>query len=285
METQLPGTIGLIVTAVLRRFRDWQGVDRDEAEPSVVRLLGDQSNNVSVLVANSRSYVVRVNRADAAANALDPAAEQAAQLRAAEAGLAPALRYFDPHAGVMVCDYLPADSSRKPEIPAIATLLKSIHTLEPIPHLLDLSGRIRFYRDRLEAGPSNSGRAQRAEAFEHAAIIASKLQSVDAQAALCHNDLISQNRLWSDGRLWAIDWEYAAMGSRWFDLAVVIHGDKLTTTRADELVTAYLERKPSRGERQLLDWAGTCFRQLDHAWRLVNAMPPPIDLGSANGGP
>ena len=30
--------------------------------------------------------------------------------------------------------------------------------------------------------------------------------------ALCHNDLLPANLIWSDGRLWLIDWEYAGMG-------------------------------------------------------------------------
>ena len=41
----------------------------------------------------------------------------------------------------------------------------------------------------------------------------------------CHNDLLAPNRLRSGGKLWALDWEYCAMGSPWFDLAVISCGE------------------------------------------------------------
>ena len=69
---------------------------------------------------------------------------------------------------------------------------------------------------------------------------------------LCHNDLLRANRIYSGGRLWAIDWEYCAMGSPWYDLAVVVNGDSLSTAQADELLEAYLGRAASSAERQEL---------------------------------
>jgi thiamine kinase-like enzyme len=272
LETQLPGTIGLIVTAVLRRYRDWQGVDRDEAEPSVVRLLGDQSNNVSVLVANSRFYVVRVNRADAAVNALDPAAEQAAQLRAAEAGLAPALRYFEPEAGVTVSDYLQPDHTARATPDQLAELLRGIHSLEAIPQRLSLADRIRHYGSK--RAPTGSMETGHVAAAVSGAIIdgALELESRDCDIRLCHNDLLPPNCLFKNGRLWAIDWEYAAMGSRWFDIAAASIGHHLDAEKEEILVGTYLGRTPLSAERELLALARDTYRGIEELWHAVNSL-------------
>ena len=43
-------------------------------------------------------------------------------------------------------------------------------------------------------------------------------RSTDAHVP-CHNDLLNANFLEDGERLWIVDWEYAGMGDRFFDLA------------------------------------------------------------------
>jgi len=57
--------------------------------------------------------------------------------------------------------------------------------------------------------------------------------------ALCHNDLLAANLIWSDGRLWLIDWEYAGMGHPLFDLASVAANAGLTDTQEQALLESY----------------------------------------------
>ena len=35
----------------------------------------------------------------------------------------------------------------------------------------------------------------------------------------CHNDLLNANFITDGERIWIVDWEYAGMGDRFFDLA------------------------------------------------------------------
>ena len=35
----------------------------------------------------------------------------------------------------------------------------------------------------------------------------------------CHNDLLAANFIAGEQHLWIVDWEYAGMGDRYFDLA------------------------------------------------------------------
>jgi len=57
--------------------------------------------------------------------------------------------------------------------------------------------------------------------------------------ALCHNDLLPANLIWSDGRVWLIDWEYAGMGHPLFDLANVSANAGFTDTQEQALLEAY----------------------------------------------
>ena len=57
--------------------------------------------------------------------------------------------------------------------------------------------------------------------------------------ALCHNDLLPANLIWSDGRLWLIDWEYTGMGHPLFDLASVSANAGFTDIQEKALLKAY----------------------------------------------
>jgi thiamine kinase-like enzyme len=62
---------------------------------------------------------------------------------------------------------------------------------------------------------------------------------------LCHNDPYHLNFLDDGARLWLIDWEYAGMGDRMYDLAGV--GSVLDDADRDLLLEAYFgELEPSK---------------------------------------
>ncbi len=90
---------------------------------------------------------------------------------------------------------------------------------------------------------------------------------------LCHNDLLRANRIYSAGRLWAVDWEYAAMASPWYDIAVVINGDSLSAPDTEALLNAYLGRAADERERDMLHQYGCIYRYLELLWYLALDKP------------
>jgi thiamine kinase-like enzyme len=88
-------------------------------------------------------------------------------------------------------------------------------------------------------------------------------------SVLCHNDLLRANRLHSAGRLWAIDWEYCAMGDPWFDLAVVATGDQLDGAQRTALLKAYLHREPTSDDYLNLHRHNCVYRYLELLWHGV----------------
>ena len=147
-------------------------------------------------------------------------------------------------------------------------LLRGIHQLPARHHRLDQGERILRYQKQLE----HRGRSLPHELRDCPAIVAELLHVLRDQpdtTVLCHGDLLASNRITSGGRLWALDWEYCAMASPWYDLAVVINGDTLPTADTTALLDAYLGRAPDAAELDLLHQYGCIYRYLELLWYMA----------------
>jgi len=156
--------------------------------------------------------------------------EQVLHACAADAGLAPPVLYAEADTGVLITPFIeaPAESS-PPSIDVIARLLRRLHGLEaPAPTAataalwepLNSADRLDTWRRQLaHRDPVNALSGETREAL---ATAQERTRSRPEAGAICHNDLLAANRrLDRDGRLWALDWEYACPGDPFFDLAGV----------------------------------------------------------------
>ena len=267
MDLSLPDSVRVKLDQTLAQWRHWHCEAPLPGPPEVLRLLGAGRSNYSVLVAADRPCVVRIDGINPAINGLNRQWEWRALESAHAAGLAPRPRYFNPDLGSLVTDYLPHEDDAT-SMQEVATLLRAVHALPPRHHRLDLGERILRYEKHLEhhGRPIDRGlRECRPAVLE----ILSVLQAEPGQLVLCHNDLLAANRVRSDGRLWAIDWEYCAMGSPWYELAVVTHGDNLAAEDSEALLGTYLQRTPDSAEHQRLARYGCVYRYLELLWFLA----------------
>lgn len=233
-----------------------------------MRRLSGGISNYSVLVRADKEYVVRIDGINPARHGLNRQLEWRALTAAHRAGIAPCPRYFNPELGSLVCDYLPHDSDQHSDTTQIAALLQAIHRLPPRRQRLDLAERISRYENRL---PHSDGDLQQ-RLLRHSATVASLAQAsrpASGDLVLCHNDLLQANRLRSGNRLYALDWEYCAMGSAWYDIAVVCEGDQLTDRDSAALVRAYLGSDPRAEERQTLAQYACIYLYLELLWHLT----------------
>jgi thiamine kinase-like enzyme len=272
MVASLPGNIRLRLERTLAQWRHWDCEPVLPAPPGTLALLGAGLSNVSVLVEAGRRFVVRIDGIDPAAHSLSRQGEWHSLGAASLAGLAPQPRYFNPELGSLVCDYLEPDPRQPLLIADIAQLLRRIHQLPPRHQRLDLPERLLGYEKRL--AQRTPARAQHLGCYQTAvrAKLASALE-VRCQAVHCHHDLLRANRLYSGGRLFALDWEYSAMGNPWYDLAVVMAGDSLSAQDADLLLETYLGRPAEAAERRLVTSFGCVYRYLEVMWYLVQGHP------------
>jgi hypothetical protein len=166
---------------------------------------------------------------------------------ASAAGCAPRLVYADEIGDVMVCHH--ANTLDKPPTGLeLGTLCQHIHALPPVDHSLELKVEIAGYLETMAPDQRNAWQRVMQQCDAEASL---RLLDQD-EHYLCHNDLTAGNLMRSRDRLIAIDWEYAAMGSRYFDLAIAGQGlcpderlELIRSVLADELNLALM----SAGQR------------------------------------
>ena len=195
--------------------------------------------------------------------------ELAAWQPASENGLAPQVVYAD-HIALVICRRM--EPAMKPVAPAtLGALCRDIHALPVTLPRLSLHTEIDTY---LQALPLAQQREwQRAMHERHVGEALTLLER--DTITFCHNDLTEGN-LMSDGdRLVAIDWEYAAMGSRYFDIAIAAGSRTLPERRK-----MYQAALPDHVDERLLK-AGLCVASLVTAlWQAqfaVTEAPSPTD--------
>lgn len=272
MATALPGNIQLKLDQALAQWRHWDCEPPLESAPIVQRVLGKGLSNFSVLVRAEGAFVVRIDGVNGASDHLNRQAEWRCLQAAHRAGIAPRPCYFNPELGCVVCEYLLPDAEQSQAPPLMAALLRDVHSLPPRHHRLDLEARILSYEKRLE----HRHEPALAQLYEYRQAIRQCLaaaQTGNQPLVLCHNDLLQANRIVSGGQLWAIDWEYCAMGSPWYDLAVTAAGDELDATGKALLLESYLDRPATAAESMRLEQYGCVYRYLELLWYLAREHP------------
>jgi len=181
---------------------------------------GITNRNFKVEVEGS-AYVLRMGGARTGLLGIDRAVEYAAGQRAWEVGVGPEVVAFVPEEGWLVARFIDgrpisADQMRQPELLArVAAALRAFHEAAPIPGRFDAVAVVDAYRDQAEAHG-----VEVPDEFDEARQVASRIAHARANPPLvpCHNDLLNANFL-DDGAVRIVDWEYAGMGDRFFDLA------------------------------------------------------------------
>lgn len=270
MAAPLPHPVRLKLDQTLAQWRHWRGEPRLSGRPVFVRALAGGASNFTLLVEAGERFVVRIDGIDPAAHCLHRQGEWQTQVAAHAAGLAAQPRYFNPELGSLVCDYLPADTQQPADPADVARLLRCIHRLPARHHRLDLPERLLAYEKMLAQRDPDLAR----EVAILSAPVRRLLGLLDPghhPPVLCHNDLLRANRLYSGGRLRALDWEYSAMGCPWFDLGVVAGGDDLDEAAQARLLEHYLERRPGGSERRRLRRYACVYRYLELLWYACQA--------------
>lgn len=241
---------------------DWQRWS--SARPSIIKpLTGGLSNQSFLISADNRRLVLRVNSAMSDALGLNRAAELQALLRADKAGLCAPLVYCDPQQRYLVSAYLVGEpwAINTEGLARLAGLLRGIHRLPAIDTRLDISAKLACYWRAISTEPRAGFIAELRtlhERVEHHIHIA---ESFGGGQCLCHNDLLAANLIAGPSdRLYAIDWEYAAMADPFYELAVIVEGQRLPREQQQLLLAAYLARPLMDADWQRL-----------HHWRIIYA--------------
>ncbi len=202
---------------------------------------GITNHNLKVEV-HGELFVLRVAGKDTNLLGIDRTVELAATEAAAALGIGPDVIAFVEPEGWLVTRFVEGaipslERMREPAtLERVASALRALHGGPEIPGMFDSFRVVETYRQTaLDRGGSVP------EAFGRAHEIAARIEQRRAADAPvpCHNDLLNANFLDDGERLCIVDWEYAGMGDRFFDLANFSVNHELDAAQSEALLTAY----------------------------------------------
>ncbi|MGE5407548.1 MAG: phosphotransferase, partial [Syntrophothermus sp.] len=200
-----------------------------------------------------RDVVVRMPGKDTELLGIDREAERAACERAAGAGVAPAVEALLDDPPCLVTRFVEGEAMESEELrepralEAVASALRAVHACEPIDATFSPFAIVADYAARARArGGAVPADFERAQAS--AARVERALRRRPRQPVLCHNDLLAANFIASPDGLRIVDWEYAGMGDRYFDLGNFTVNNELDAAEEEAFLAAYLQRSPAPGE-------------------------------------
>jgi len=241
------------------------------SKPVLIRpLLGGLTNKSYLISANNNEMVLRRNSAISGALNLNRDTEAEALTLADSVGLCAPLIHYDSDLQYMICRYVHGQHWRADGagIIALAKLLRRIHQLPAVSGKLDIADKATSYWQAIntDAPFANDLRGLADTVGSHIA----SAKSFNTEPCLCHNDLLLENLIAADdGKLYAIDWEYAAMGDPFYDLAVIVEGHELGQQQQQLLLAEYLARPGVKEDWQRLRHWRVIYGYLTVLWYAV----------------
>ena len=222
---------------------------------TVVQLEGGITNRNFRVNFGGTDYVVRLPGKRTALLGIDREAECIANKAAAELGMAPQVAALLDEPSALVTQFvsgheMKADELREPEtIAEVAHDLRKLHDSgTELPTGFD---SFRLVEEYAQTGREHGSEPPEGydDALEAAhAIEAAVRDQPGHEPVPAHNDLLPANFLRDGERMQLIDWEYAGMGDRWFDLGNFAVNNELDDEQEAQLLEAYFG-EPADGQR------------------------------------
>ncbi len=223
-----------------------------------------------------RPCVVRLPGKDSSLLGISRDAERAANEKAAELGLAPPVLASGD--GCLVTEWVegqPSDPATL-DLETVARALRAFHDSG-----LDLWVRfwvpdvLENYAEIVHAR-GGSLPAEYSPARELVGRIADRLPLSDPVP--CHNDLLPGNMLDTEAGVMLVDWEYAGMGHRMFDLGNLAVNCQLDDAAEVRLLTAYFGAEPTEEQRANLRLMRLMSDAREGAWGVVQGVVSSLDF-------
>jgi thiamine kinase-like enzyme len=217
--------------------RVWPGREL-ELEP----LGGGITNHNFKVECDGELFVLRIGGKDTNLLGIDRYAEQAAARAAADIGVGPDVVAFVEPEGYLVTRFVDGepvavDEIRRPEaLYEIAALLRRVHEARAFPARFDSFRVVEAY-----CATAVAHGVRVPPEYDAAKARANEIEQTLGQRAEhpCHNDLLNANFIRGPEGIRIVDWEYAGMGDRFFDLANFSVNHELSEEESDLLLQAY----------------------------------------------
>jgi thiamine kinase-like enzyme len=202
------------------------------------------------------AFVVRIPGRDTELLGIDRHAERRATQAAFEAGVAPEVVAYVAELEALVTRFVEADPLPPEDLEDPATMatvvasVRAIHGMAEIPSTFDVFSVVREYRTVAQAhGVSVSSAYHEVLAF--ADRIAESFSRHPLTPCPCHDDLLNANFLRTPDRVVIVDYEYAGMGDRFFDLGNLAVNNGISEDAQASLLECYFGRATAANRARL----------------------------------
>jgi thiamine kinase-like enzyme len=253
---------------------------------SVIQLEGGITNRNFRVNFGGTNYVVRLPGKRTGILGIDRTAECIANKAAAGLGMAPGVAAMFEEPSCLVTLFvdgreMTADELRQPGVLAeVARDLRKFHDSgTELPTDFD---SFRLVEQYAESGRSNG--SEPPDGYDDALSAAKRIEKAvreqdDHRPVPSHNDLLTANFLRdSGGPIQLIDWEYAGMGDRWFDLGNFAVNNELDDGQEDQLLEAYFGEPPDERRRATLKLFRFMSDFREAMWGVVQAGVSELDF-------
>jgi thiamine kinase-like enzyme len=255
-----------------------------EGEPTV--LGGGITNHNFRARFDGREVVVRLPGNHTELLGSDRSGEREASSLAAAVGVAPAVIASLEDPVVLVTAFVEGPTMEAADLREPATLGEAGATLRAIHGCGKIAGRFDAFRlveDYATATRSRAGEVP--DAYGRAHAVAARIAAAPALAGgapvLCHNDLLPANFIASPDGIRVVDWEYAGMGSRWFDLGNFAVNNELGPAEEEAFLDAYLGAPPSPADLAALRLMRLMSDFREAMWGVVQTAISDLDFDFA----
>lgn len=225
-------------------------------------------------------YVVRLPGKDTELLGIDRRGEWAATSAAAAIGIGPQTAVMLEDPPVLVTRFVegkpvaPADLRAPGAIAEVAGSLRRVHDSgRTLPTTFSPFRVVERYAALVGDPPPD---------YEHAQLSARRIEAAlsgaDHTPVPCHNDLLAANFIRCPNGYCIVDWEYAGMGDRYFDLGNFAVNNELDDAGEDLLLTAYYDQPPNRARRAALKLMRFMSDFREAMWGLVQSTISELDF-------
>ncbi len=255
-----------------------------EGEPTV--LGGGITNHNFRARFGGQEVVVRLPGNDTELLGSDRSGERVANSLAATAGLAPQVVATLDDPAVLVTAFVEgptmeaADLREPATLAAVGAALRTVHGCDAIEAAFDA---FRLVEDYARATRARGGEVP--DAYERAQAVAARIEAIPSFAAeapvLCHDDLLPANFIASRDGIRIVDWEYAGMGNRWFDLGNFAVNNELGAAEEEAFLSAYLGSTPTTADLAALRLMRLMSDFREAMWGVVQTAISDLDFDFA----
>ncbi len=252
---------------------------------TVVQLEGGITNRNFRVNFGGTDYVVRLPGKRTALLGIDREAECIANKAAADLGIAPKVAALLTEPSALVTAFVSGREMRADELREPETIAEVAHDLRSL-HDSGTELPTGFDSFRLVEQYAETGRANGSEppaGYDEALDAAHKIERAvrdqpGHEPVPAHNDLLPANFLRDGDRMQLIDWEYAGMGDRWFDLGNFAVNNELEDDQEDQLLEAYFGEAPDDRKRATLKLFRFMSDFREGMWGVVQAGVSELDF-------